>query len=238
MEQFFKESVDFKGIDFDEKYDNKYKHELEELIKLEFKNLNNQKEELLIVFLNSIEIFAIHSSDALLSFKEKQEKKKMLQFSLQNIFKTITDKLYDLNDNQIVAKHIDHIIAIIQIFFKENNFSVFSITSVSTLVTFLVVSKTIIILNQKQIASLLKALEINLDLRYFKYKKSIEINESQLEYFKFKNRFEMSEDKSMIDISDMEQICRTWRFCLEGLFDSFGKDYFLANIDEIQNYYE
>ena len=217
MEDYFKAKIDFKSATFYNDCVDKHNSVIKQFLDTDDKNVIN-------ILLNSLEVFAIKTNEAMLSFNELQEEDitQNIQPGYNYIFKLIMQKMSDLNASHI-QDYLDRLIKIIHAFSSQPD-SEFKFESISAIVY--LIKKTGIAkkLEKGILHTLISSFKIKLDLKYY----DIDDKADDNEFIMMKQKYNRSND----------QICSIWRFCLENFFDIFNEEEFLKNIDIFQEYYE
>ena len=217
MEEYFKK-INCKDKDFYNQYVDKYNGEIVDL----FENESNGDGNLFLrKLINSLEIFMEKSKSAILDFKGSlEDRNNNLETGFQHVFNMLVEKISSI-ENKIILNNFDHIIKIITSISKHPDTN-FKYESISQIVKFLVSNEITQTLNANQLSTLTNSMKIKLDLKYNK------IDENDEETYNIliqKNRLN-------------DEICRTWRCCLENYFESFSEDDYIKKIGIFQNYYE
>ena len=211
MEEYLKHKVNFKDASFFDEYREQYSNELQNLID---KELDTPHQKLIVILLNSLEIYATNVNDALANFHGTEEQLNQNRYAYERLFILLEGVLYDhITEFQLYAQNIEQISKIIGVL-GEQSFGLLKFKSLSILVNRLVINGSLHDLTTPQMTVFLKKLQVKFDSKYFNLK------------------------KGDVETPDIETICYTWRSCLEIFFEKFTHEEFQRNIDALQEFYE
>jgi hypothetical protein len=220
MEEYFKNGINFKSKTF---YNDFIDHHNSVISNFLENDTNNNH---LISILNSLEIFAIRTREAISYFKNLElDITQDVEPGYNHIFKMLMEEITRM-DNKLFKNNLDKIIKLINAFSVQPE-TEFKFDSISKIVYMIKEKKIAKTLNSKQLSDLINSFKIKLNFIYFNVD---EVNEDdeETELIRMKKYHNRANN----------QICSRWHLCLENFFDSFDEEEFTKNIDIFQNFYE
>ena len=215
MEQYIK-NLNFKNKKFFEEYHDTYRRTIDEFLDA----LNKEKPNVALkTILDSLEMIAVRTGEALNAFEGTQDEKDSHVSSFKDLVEMVVSHIAEDHLVKSIGKaHLSHLHNIIKLIFNQPT----KLTTTFQLEFFRSIIKLIKSLLDKYDKELLKAIIGTLFVR-----------------FKLATVSESSENPAMRQKSrENNEICSIWRFSVEGLFDELGQKMFIENITPIQEFFE